>query len=84
MEIIARHLKNLENLQNLKMLPVLINELRVTNDVLSAMLQRSEINGFEHHRLFRLLGNPCLVTHRVSRFETPTGWYGGWLVAGLS
>jgi hypothetical protein len=38
MEIIAQHLKNLENLQNLKMLPVLINELSVTNDVLSAML----------------------------------------------
>src|SRR4030095_1314864 len=28
--------------------------------------ERSEINGFEHHRLFRLLGNPCFIIHRIS------------------
>src|SRR5262249_55551639 len=26
----------------------------------------SEINGFEHHRLFRRLGNPCFMIHRIS------------------
>src|SRR5260370_4937690 len=45
--------------------------------------ERSEIDGFEHHRLFRRLGNPCLVIHRVSRFETPAGRDGGWLVGGF-
>jgi hypothetical protein len=29
--------------------------------------ERSEINGFEHHRLFGPLRDPCLVIHRVSR-----------------
>ena len=32
--------------------------------------ERSEINGFEHHRLFRRLRNPCLIIHRVSCSET--------------
>src|SRR5207249_12091205 len=29
----------------------------------------SEINGFEHHRLFRRLRNPCLIIHRVSYID---------------
>src|SRR5262249_44067917 len=29
--------------------------------------ERSEINGFEHHRLFGPLRDPCLVIHSVSR-----------------
>src|SRR5215831_12709713 len=28
--------------------------------------ERSEINGFEHHRLFRRIGNPCFIIHRIS------------------
>src|SRR5947209_7535184 len=35
--------------------------------------ERSEINGFEHHRLFRRLRNPCLIIHRVSCSETSAG-----------
>jgi hypothetical protein len=31
-----------------------------------------EINGFEHHRLFRRLRNPCLIIHRASYFYTET------------
>jgi hypothetical protein len=45
--------------------------------------ERSEIHGFEHHRLFRRLRNPCLIIHRVSYSETLAGWDGGWLVAGF-
>src|SRR5262244_3995396 len=26
----------------------------------------SEINGFEHHRLFCRLGNPCFIIHKAS------------------
>ena len=32
--------------------------------------ERSEINGFEHHRLFRRLRNPSLIAFRVSCSET--------------
>src|SRR5712691_9176683 len=32
--------------------------------------ERSEINAFEHHRLFRRLRDPCLMIHRVSHVET--------------
>ena len=35
--------------------------------------ERSEINGFEPHRLFRRLRNPCLIVFRVSCSET-SGW----------
>jgi len=43
----------------------------------------SEINGFEHHRLFGRLRDPCLIIHRVSYSETSAGLDGGWLVAAL-
>src|SRR5262249_43495507 len=43
--------------------------------------ERSEVNGFEHHRLCRRLGNPC---HRVPHSGTWAGLDGGWLVAALS
>ena len=58
--------------------------------------ERSEINGFEHHRLFRRLRNPCLVSHRFAPGVTWAALDGGsrrrlsllrsagWLVAGLS
>jgi len=46
--------------------------------------KRSEIDVFEHHRLFRRVRNPCLIIHGVSYFETSTGSDGGWLVAALS
>ena len=36
--------------------------------------ERSEINGFEHHRLFRPLRKPCLIIHRISYSETWAGW----------
>jgi len=42
--------------------------------------ERSEINGFEHHRPFSRLRDPCLIIHRVSYSETSTGLDGGWLV----
>src|SRR5262249_36444726 len=45
--------------------------------------ERSEINGFEHHRLFSRLRDPCLIIHRVSYSETSAGLDGGWLVAAL-
>src|SRR5262249_15920049 len=45
--------------------------------------KRSEIDVFEHHRLFRRVRNPCLIIHGVSYFETSTGSDGGWLVAAL-
>src|SRR6266567_2034112 len=45
--------------------------------------ERSEINGFEHHRLFGRLRDPCLIIHRVSYSETSAGLDGGWLVAAL-
>ena len=32
--------------------------------------ERSELNAFEHHRLFRRLRDPCLMIHRVSHVET--------------
>src|SRR5262249_49457785 len=32
--------------------------------------ERSELNAFEHHRLFRRLCDPCLMMHRVSYVET--------------
>src|SRR5262247_235164 len=32
--------------------------------------ERSELNAFEHHRLFRRLRDPCLMMHRVSHVET--------------
>src|SRR5262249_24994697 len=35
--------------------------------------ERSEINGFECHRLFGRLRDPCLVNHRVSRSKTAAG-----------
>src|SRR5262249_59280626 len=41
-------------------------------DVLGA--ERSEIDGFQHQRLFRRLRNPCLV---VRPSGTPTGMGGG-------
>src|SRR5262245_12124671 len=28
--------------------------------------ERSKINGFQHHRLFRCLRDPCLILHRAS------------------
>jgi hypothetical protein len=43
----------------------------------------SEIQDFEHHRLFRRLRNPGLMIHRVSYSETLAGWGGGRLVAGF-
>src|SRR6266536_2044948 len=45
--------------------------------------ERSEINGFEHHRLFSRLRDPRLIIHRVSYSETSAGLDGGWLVAAL-
>src|SRR5437879_13228882 len=45
--------------------------------------ERSEINGFEHHRLFGRLPDPCLIMHRVSYSKTSAGRDGGWLVAAL-
>jgi len=39
--------------------------------------ERSKINGFEHHRLFRRLRHPCLVWHRDSCSETWAGLDGG-------
>jgi hypothetical protein len=44
--------------------------------------ERSEIEGFEHQRLFRRPRHPCLLNHRVSS-ETLAGWDGDRLVAGL-
>src|SRR5207244_6905114 len=41
--------------------------------------ERSEINGFEHHRLFGRLPDPCLIIPRVSYSETSAGLDGGWL-----
>ena len=39
--------------------------------------ERSEINSFEHHRLFRRLGNPSLVIHCLFLFrEQPLGCVG--------
>ena len=35
--------------------------------------ERSDINGLEHHRLFRRVDNPCLVIHDVS---SPEAWAG--------
>src|SRR5215475_13766165 len=32
--------------------------------------EQSEINGFEHHRLFRRLRNPCPIIHRTSYFRS--------------
>jgi hypothetical protein len=43
--------------------------------------ERSEVNVFEHHRLFRRLRNPC---HRVPQSGTCAGLDGRWLVAALS
>ena len=45
--------------------------------------ERSEINGFEHHRLFRRLRNPCLIIRPVSSSETSAGLISGCLVAAL-
>src|SRR6266850_6576667 len=40
--------------------------------------ERSEINGFEHHRLFCRLRNPCLVKPWVCKpiLLQPAGWLG--------
>src|SRR5262249_6781248 len=43
--------------------------------------ERSEVNGFEHHRLLRRLRNPC---QRVPHSGTWAGLDGGGLVAALS
>ena len=48
--------------------------LSLERDVLGP--ERSEVNGFEHHRLFRRLRNPC---HRVPIREVGLDW----TVAGL-
>jgi hypothetical protein len=32
-----------------------------------------EINGFQHHRLFRRLRDPCVIVHRVPFSQTLTG-----------
>jgi hypothetical protein len=40
-------------------------------DVLVA--EWSEVNGFQHHRLFRRLRDPCLIILRVSNFESRAG-----------
>ena len=31
--------------------------------------EQTGLNGFEHHRLFRRLHHPCLISHSVSHFE---------------
>jgi hypothetical protein len=43
--------------------------------------ERSEINGFEHHRLFRSLGDPCLEVPR--RWREFSHHCAGGFVAGL-
>ena len=39
--------------------------------------ERSEINGFQYHRLFRRLRDPCLIIHRVSSCVTRAGFGDG-------
>jgi hypothetical protein len=65
-----------ENRRILRNTPLIVEdgEIRVTQtavfdsdfNVLGS--ERSEVNGFEHHRLFRRLRNPCLIIHRASYF----------------
>ena len=36
--------------------------------------ERSEINGFEYHRLFSCLRDPCLIIHHVAYSEPRLDW----------
>jgi hypothetical protein len=63
-----------ENRWVLRNTPLIVEdrEIRVTHtavfhrDFNVLRSERSEINAFEHHPLFRRLCNPCLIIHRIS------------------
>ena len=65
-----------ENRRVLRNTPLIVEdgEIRVTQTAVFDShfnllgSERPEINGFEHHRLFRRLRNPCLIIHRASYF----------------